>query len=130
MDRANTICDDASQASELQHVKYVLWANGYSLQDTTEHPNPDWPGEVPEKVTTGHTSHTSKGPLIASPVYCKNMTFTQYRNLSTKWLPNSIPLKTGNSWLKNRVFTRSCVPAARCTSDKPAVTSPPGSHNT
>jgi hypothetical protein len=24
MDRANTICDDASQASELQHVKYVL----------------------------------------------------------------------------------------------------------
>jgi hypothetical protein len=33
MDRVNTICDEASQASELQHVRSVLQANGYSLQD-------------------------------------------------------------------------------------------------
>jgi hypothetical protein len=51
---------------------------------STKHSNPAWPEEVPEKVITGHTSHTSKGPMIASPGYCRNTTFTQYRNPLTK----------------------------------------------
>jgi hypothetical protein len=38
---------------------------------TAERLYPDRPREVPGTQTTGHTSHTSRGPLIASPGCCR-----------------------------------------------------------
>jgi hypothetical protein len=44
---------------------------------STECVNPDWPEELSEKVTTQHTSHSSKKPLTAFLGYSKNMTSAQ-----------------------------------------------------
>jgi hypothetical protein len=92
-------------ASEPWHVMFVHRANGYSLQDinkTCKHRS--------AKKNTRKTNHRTFLPYIqvTNDRYCRNMTFTQYSNLSMKWLLNSVPSKTDNFQRKNQVFTRSC----------------------
>jgi hypothetical protein len=128
-DGANTICDEAGPQI-YNRLDPFSESTVAPCRIPTDRPNLHRPGEVPKTVTTGHTSHAPNGQLIASPGYCRNTASKQYRNQLTKWSPNSIPLKTGNSRLESQVFTSSRVPVARCTSDKPAATSPPGLLNT
>jgi hypothetical protein len=89
------ICTDDSWTSVLQHVQFLLWVNGYYLQDIRI-PKPR-PARRGMRRTTQHTCHTSNGPINVPPNCCRNMTFKQYRNQSTKWLLDLVLPKTYNS---------------------------------
>lgn len=114
-----TLMDGANSVTWLAGAQNYSLLHSFSEPVATpcrivaQHPNSGPPREVPRN-DRAHLPYI-QGTSDRSPGYWRSTSFTQYRNYSTKWHPDSDSPKTDNSWLKNEVLTRPIVFLIRCT---------------